>query len=171
MVARLTRYLNFSKPTKRLELSGADKARISEIFVDLYENGLSLTDISRQTGKAKNTIRDSLLRNGTKMRTKVAVPVTYAVRSAGKGNIRPYYGFCYFQGKIVPDPREYENLALIHRLWSSETNPNCFADTLNAKKIPARSAAKWNRNSVVNIITRFETKQVTLTKGGSYELR
>ena len=139
--------------------------------MDLYENGLSLTNISRQTGKAKNTIRDSLLRNGTKMRTKVSVPVKDAVRAAGKGNIRLYYGFCYFQEKIVPDPREFENLVLIHGLWSSETNPNRIAHTLNAKNIPARSAANWNRNSVVNIITRFETKQVTLTKVGSYELR
>jgi len=156
---------------KKTELSGAERLRISQFFVELYEKGLSLTDISRQTGKAKNTIRNALLRAGIELRPNISVPVAKALRESGKRNIRPYYGFCYFQGCITPDPREFENLVLIHRLWSSGTNPNRIADILNAKKIPARSASRWNRNSVVNIITRFENKQIILTKGGKYELR
>lgn len=156
---------------KKTELSGAERARISQIFVELYRKGLSLTDISKQTGKAKNTIRDSLIRAGIELRPNTAVPVASALRESGKRNIRPYYGFCYFQGQIIPDPREFENLLLIHRLWSVDTNPNRIADTLNAKKIPARSASKWNRNSIVNIIARFENKQIILSKGGKYELR
>ncbi len=156
---------------KKTELSGAERVRISQIFAELYEKGLSLTDISRQTGKAKNTIREALLRCGIELRSNVSVPVAKALGESGKRNIRPYYGFCYFQGRITPDPREFENLTLIHRLWSSGTNPNRIADSLNEKKIPARSALKWNRNSVVNIITRFKNKQIDLTKGGKYELR
>ena len=156
---------------KKTELSGADKARISDILVDLYKNGLSLTDISRQTGKAKNTIRDELLRREVKLRSKISVPVSKAVSARGKLNIRPYYGFCYFLGAVTPDPREFEILTLIHRLWSSGNNPNRIAETLNEKSIPARSAAKWNRNSVVNIVTRFAKKQIVLSKGGKYELR
>ncbi len=45
---------------KKTEFSGAERLRISQVFLELYEKGLSLTDISRQTGKAKNTIRDTL---------------------------------------------------------------------------------------------------------------
>lgn len=133
--------------------------------------GQSLTDISRQTGKAKDTVRNTLLKAGIELRPSTSLPTSKASRKFGKGKIRPYYGFCYFQGKIVPDPREFENLQLIHNLWLSGANPNRIAEILSAKKIPARSASKWNRNSVVNIITRFEKKQIILSKGGKYELR
>lgn len=156
---------------KKTELSESARLRISETFVESYQKGLSLADISRQTGKAKNTIRAALLRSGIALRPNKPLPVSKAVREPGKRNIRPYYGFCYFQGAITPDPREFENLVLIHRLWQSGTNPNRIADTLNDKKIPARCAATWNRNSIVNIIARFEAKKVVLTKGGKYELR
>ncbi|MCM2280258.1 MAG: hypothetical protein NDI61_00270 [Bdellovibrionaceae bacterium] len=138
--------------------------------MELYQKGLSLADISRQTGKAKNTIRGALLRSGIELRINRSLPVAKAVRHSVKTNIRPYYGFCYFQGQVVPDPREYENLLLIHRLWKSGTNPNRIADTLNAKRIPARSAPTWNRNSIVNIINRFEEKLIVI-KGAKYELR
>ena len=156
---------------KKTEFSGAEQARISENFIELYGKGLSLADISRNTGIAKNTIRAILLRAGIELRSNRSVPVSKALTDSGKRNIRPYYGFCYFQGAIAPDQREFENLALIHQLWSLGTNSNRIADVLNEKKIPARAASKWNRNSIVNIITRFENKQIILLKGGKYELR
>ena len=88
----------------------------------------------------------------------------------GKQRVRPYYGFCYFQGKIVPDPREYDNLLVIHRLWKSGMNPNRIADTLNEKKILGRNAPTWNRNSVVLVLKRFEQGIISI-KGDQYELR
>ncbi len=88
----------------------------------------------------------------------------------GKTNIRPPYGFCYFQGQVLPDQNEYENLILICRLWKADTNPNRISDLLNKKKAAPRIAKFWNRNSVVNILTRFEQKQIVL-EGGELELR
>lgn len=152
-------------------LSAPDKRSISEDFAALYRSGLSLTDISKQSGKAKSTVLKALQRAGVETRPNKKLPVSKAIRTKAKGNARPFYGFCYFQGRVVPDQREFENLILIHRLWKSGLNPNRIADTLNARKIPARSASEWNRNSVVNIVTRFENKTVILKKGGSYELR
>ena len=37
---------------------------ISETFAQLYNKGLSLKDISQQTGKAKSVIRENLARAG-----------------------------------------------------------------------------------------------------------
>lgn len=72
---------------------------------------------------------------------------------------------------MIPDPKEFVNLQLIHELWKTGTNPNRISDNLNAKKIRPRCAQKWNRNSIVKIINRFENKSVILKSGGKYELR
>ena len=155
---------------KKIELSSFDPQVISETFAQLYNKGLSLKDISQQTGKAKSVIRENLARAGIELRSNVAIPISKMKSEGGKTNIRPPYGFCYFQGQIVPDQNEYENLMLVYRMWKADTNPNRISDLLNEKKVAPRIAKFWNRNSIVNIITRFEQKQIVL-KGGQLELR
>jgi len=155
---------------EKIELSGKLNQGISEKIIEMYCQGLSLTDISKQTGKAKSTIQKILTKSGVELRSNRSAPVTSTWRSVGKRSIRPPYGFCYFQGRVVPDQREYENLLLIHRLWKESVNPNAIADRLNAKKVLPRSAATWNRNSVVNIIERFKSKTIVIN-GDAYELR
>jgi hypothetical protein len=155
---------------KKIELFEHDKHAIIESYAQLYNKGLSLTDISKQTGKAKSVIRDNLVKAGVELRKKFAVPISKMKAEKGKTSIRPPYGFCYFQGIIMLDPKEYENLMLIYRLWKLNMNPNRISDTLNEKKIRPRAAKLWNRNSIVNILTRFEQKQIVL-KGGQLELR
>jgi hypothetical protein len=59
---------------------------------------------------------------------------------------------------------------MIFRHWKADTNPNRISDLLNEKKVAPRIAKFWNRNSIVNIITRFEQKQIVL-KGGELELK
>ncbi len=140
---------------EKTELPEVDQLGISKNFAELYRLGHSIPEISRLTGVTKTTIRDSI----------VCASKTYLLVSKD-----PYYGFCYFQGKIVPDPREYENLLFIHRMWRAGTNPNRVATKLNAKRIAARSASAWNRNSVVLILERFE-KGIISIKGDKYELR
>lgn len=158
------------QPHKKIELSEKLNQGISEKIADLYRQGLSLSDIRKQTGKAKSSIQKILVRAGVELRPNRSAPVTSTWRSVGKRNVRPPYGFCYFQGQVVPDQREYENLLLIHRLWKEGVNPNAIADRLNAKKIPPRSASAWNRNSVVNILERFKSNAIII-KGDRYELR
>ena len=153
-----------------IEISDAEKQRISETIVEMYRKGHSLPDIAKLLGKAKDTVRTALLKAGIELRPSVALPVHATWRDPGKRNIRPYYGFCYFQGRVAPDPREYDNLLLIHRLWKKGTNPNRIADMLNEKRIPGRSASSWNRNSVVLILKRFEDGIISI-KGDQYELR
>lgn len=160
-----------SQVHRKTAFSGAERQRVFENLVDLYTNGLSLSDIAKQTGKPKTTIRSLLVKAGVRIRSNVPAPFSTAIRESAKTNAAPYFGFCYFQGEVIPDPKEFVNLQLIHELWIIGTNPNCIADQLNAKKIRPRSAQKWNRNSIVKIIKRFENKSVILKSGGKYELR
>ena len=155
---------------RKIELLAAQKQAIYSEFADLYKNGLSLSDITKQTSKSKSVIRASLLRDGIELRGNVAPPAVILKSLSGKSNTQPPYGFCYFQGKVVPNQKEYENLMLIYQLWKLETNPNRIADTLTEKKIQPRLAKSWNRNSVINILNRFKYKQIIL-KGGHLELR
>ena len=159
-----------AQPAVIIELPESENPGIYENFAELYLKGHSLREIAHQTGTAKSVIRRRLLSDGIKLRSHIAVPFTSKKIAAGKSNIRPPYGFCYFQGRIVPDQKEYRNLLLIFRLWKSDTNPNRISDLLNEKNIPPRIATCWNRNSVINILTRFENKQI-VSKGGQLELR
>ena len=59
-------------------------------------------------------------------------------------------------GGIVPDSREHGKPLLIRKLLKSESNPNRIANIPDEKKIKPRIASGWNRNSVVNILARFE---------------
>jgi transposase-like protein len=83
---------------KKIELSSFDPQVISETFAQFYRQGLSLSDISKQTGKSKSVIQRSLLRAGIELRCNVAIPISKMKSEYGKINIRPPYGFCYFQG-------------------------------------------------------------------------
>ncbi|MBL7545131.1 MAG: recombinase family protein [Bdellovibrionaceae bacterium] len=160
----------FYQPHKKIDLFHVQRQAIYLEFAELYKNGLSLSDIAKQTGKSKSVIRASLLRDGIELRGNVAPPAAILKSLSGKSNTQPPYGFCYFQGKVVPDQKEYENLIFIYQLWKSGTNPNRIADRLTEKKIQPRLAKSWNRNSVINILNRFENKQIIL-KGGHLELR
>jgi len=115
-------------------------------------------------------VREILIKGGVEFRPKATTSIAEALRDSGKRNIHPYFGFCYFQGKLVPDQCEYVNLNTIYNLWKKGLNPNAIADHLNAKKILPRSASMWNRNSVVNILKRFESGIISL-KGGHLEIR
>lgn len=153
-----------------IELPESERQAINLKFAELYKTGHSLRDISKITGRAKSVIQRSLASMEIELRPNVATPFFTRKKEAGKSNIRPPFGFCYFQGKVVPDQKEYENLMLLYQLWKSGTNPNRIADILTEKKIQPRIAKSWNRNSVINILNRFENKQITL-KGGHLELR
>lgn len=160
-----------SQVHRKTAFSGAERQRVFENLVDLYSNGLSLSDIAKQTGKPKTTIRSALVKAGVRIRSSVPAPFSSAIRDSAKTNAAPYFGFCFFQGQVIPDPKEFVNLQLIHELWKSGINPNRIAEKLNAKKIRPRCAQKWNRNSIIKIINRFENKSVILKSGGKYELR
>jgi len=150
---------------KTIELFSIHQQLISDELIKMYQSGMSLGDLAKQTGIAQTTIRARLIKSGIEMRPKLSIPFEQAQRKTGKRNILPYYGFCYFQGKIVPNPNEYDHLMKIYNLWKMRMNPNAISEHLNSQKIPPRSATSWNRNSIVNILNRFKKKLIVFKDG------
>jgi len=143
---------------------------IIDEFIELYEKGLSIRDIAKQTGKPKSTVQKKLTQAGIELRPKVTLPTGAARREKRNGGARPYFGFCFFQGRVVPDPREYPTLLRIHALWKAGRKPMSITNDLNSKKMLARGGSTWLRGSVGRIIERFENAKITI-KGDKYELR
>lgn len=137
----------------------------------MYDKGLSLRDIALQFGCSKNRIRMGLRRLGLKLRDKEPQATHLRSLKSGKQSARPYYGFCYFEGEIVKDPREFPTLQLIHRLWSHGKSIHQINLELNRAKVLSRTGKEWSWATLQNIVARFENKQVILTKGGKYEFR
>ena len=142
----------------------------SDKIVQLYKNGLSTTDIAKQVGKATSTINSILKKAKIEMRPNRLASFETTRKLVGKRAVRPPYGFCYFQGQIVPDQREYENLLLIYNLWVEGSDAGSIKKHLNDKKIPPRSAQQWSRDSIKLILKRFQEKLI-IYQGGKLELR
>ena len=158
-----------SQPHVIIELPKYKLKRITDEFIEFYKKGLSLRDIAKETGKAKSTVRKKLIQAGIELRPKVMLSTITAWRTRRKGS-RPCYGFCFYQGLLVADQKEYPVLLRIHSLWRGGGKPTSITNDLNSKKLPARGAPVWRRGSVGRIINRFENKSISI-KGDQYELR
>jgi hypothetical protein len=91
-------------------------------------------------------------------------------RVRGKTQARPPYGFCFLDGEITKDTREYPVLLLIHSRWKSGQNANAITNRLSDRRIKSRLGKEWSWRAVRNIVQRFEQKKIILN-GGTYELR
>lgn len=80
----------------------------------------------------------------------------------GKQGARPYYGFCYFEGEIVKDPREYPTLVLIHDFWKEGKTIHQIVKELNCRSLTSRTGRKWSWAAVSNIVTRFSSGLVKI---------
>ncbi|MFZ3231490.1 MAG: hypothetical protein WA160_14885 [Pseudobdellovibrio sp.] len=89
-----------------------------KIIAEKYESGYSLRDLAKLYGCSKSKIRSILRREGGKPRMGVTQATHERSLKSGKQGALPYYGFCYFDGQIVKDPRESPILQMIHRHWS-----------------------------------------------------
>lgn len=81
----------------------------------------------------------------------------------GKTKAPPPFGYCYFQGKLVKNPIEYDTLLKIHRQWKAGMDVNELTRYLNAKKLKPRKAKEWHNKAVKKIIARFESKKIVIT--------
>jgi hypothetical protein len=91
-------------------------------------------------------------------------------RVRGKVQARPPFGFCFLDGEITKDTREYPVLTLIHSRWKSGQNANSITAFLNARGIRSRLGKEWSWRAVRNIVQRFEQNKIVIN-GGTYELR
>jgi hypothetical protein len=145
--------------------------RIIDEAACFYEKGWSLREIARELGCSKNKVRKCLLKNGHELREPFAQATHLRGPKHGKQCARPYYGFCYFEGEIIKDPREFPTLQVIHRRWCEKKTIHQITQELNRTKLPSRSGKTWSWAAVQNLIVRFDTKKVILHTGGKYEFR
>jgi hypothetical protein len=156
-------------PIDNKEFSPKDDSRISSEIAELYGKGWSLREIAREYGCSKTRVRSRLLKEGHEPRDMYAQVTHDRKVSAGKQGALPYFGFCYFDGRIVPDPREFPTLQLIHRRWKERKTIHQITIELNRAKIPSRKGKAWSWVAVQNIVNRFREKKIILHKGGHYE--
>jgi len=128
----------------------------------LYEKGLSLSEISAETKIPKTTVRSALINGGIRLRQKENSSHVKNWQRRGKKGALPPYGFCYFQGEIVPHPKEYKTLLVIRKLWQKGMNSNAIATELNRQRIPSRMAKAWSWNAVKNIVDRLKNNQLPI---------
>ncbi len=129
----------------------------------LYEKGLSLGEISKQTGIAKTSIREAFLAYGFSTRK--------FAQGKNNGKTKPQvmkpgvipYGYAYLEGKLVISPNEYKIVLSILREWKSGKSFKAIARLLNAKKVRTRLGKTWV-GSTIAAIARREIKNDQSTK-------
>lgn len=136
-----------------------------------YKKGLSLKEISTLLGRSKSKIRKELIKQGIMLRTNKAQATSLRPLKSGKQGALPYFGFCYFQGKIIKDPREYPTLEFIFKCWKQGLTIHQINKELNQKNFLSRTNKNWCWAAIKKVITRFENQTIICTKGGSLELR
>lgn len=144
---------------------------MKENIAKLYKSGCSLQEVSDEFFLSKSRVRKELLRMKIELRPKGNFGATHVRPRFGKMSSEPFYGFCYFEGKIVKEPHEYPTLKKIYKLWKQKISSHHIMTKLNQAKIPTRMRKAWSWAGVQNIIARFETKKIIETKGGQLELR
>lgn len=139
-------------------------------IVDLYKKGNSFRDIEKLLSISKTKIRAALLRLKIPIRLALQESRRATQRIAGKKNVKPPYGFAYFEGRVVKHPKEYPTLIQIIGLWKTGRSLNSIATKLNEKRIPSPMGKSWSWNSIDNIIKRIKNGHLVQT-GDQYELR
>jgi hypothetical protein len=122
-------------------------------------------------GCSKSKVRSALRRCGIKPRESTAQATNERPLKSGKQGVLPYYGFCYFEGQIIKDPREFPTLQIIHRGWSRGESIHQINLQLNHAGVLSRKGKTWSWAAIQNTVARFENKQFILSKGGKYEFR
>ncbi|WP_041577901.1 recombinase family protein [Bdellovibrio bacteriovorus] len=158
-------------PIDTIKIFFKEDPLISQKVIESYQNGQSIADIAKLIGRSKSFVRLRLERAGIEPREKLSQATHVRQIKRGKQGARPYYGFCYLEGEIVKDPREFPTLVLIHERWASKKTTHEIVKELNRKAIPSRKGKSWSWAALQNIVTRFEEGHLKISKGGKYEFR
>lgn len=91
---------------------------------------------------------------GLELRKKLAQATHKRRVSGGKQGALPFYGFCYFEGKIVRDPREFPTLQMVRQHWKGGRTVHQIVRVLNRVRIRSRKGRDWSWAAVSNIVAR-----------------
>jgi hypothetical protein len=130
----------------------------------LYEQNLSLSEISRRTGFARTTIGDALHKRGVAIRASQPVskyPIKKPINK--RSGITPY-GYKYQLGVVVVEPTEHPIVIEIYRQWQSGKAFRAIASNLNDRGIPTRKGKSWTHEMVKRVINRHEEQMKQTTQ-------
>lgn len=66
------------------------------------------------------------------------------------------FGYCYKEGKLIPDKKEYRVVIAIYALWRKGTPLKAIVDHLHKQKTLTRMNKKWTQVAIERIIQRHE---------------
>jgi hypothetical protein len=150
-----------------IELFQNSPDRIFAVCKPLYTKGRSLKEIAALTGFPVSTIRDHLVAGGVTLRANKTVSSSEVLRHGFKSSARPPYGYCYLDGRLQPDPREYPVLQIINQQRQLGQSPTAIARYLNSRKFKPRKGKIWKQPTVYYIVQRLREQ----TKEDQYEPR
>ena len=164
-----------SEPSQVVDITGicpSDNTELLKEIIEKYKNGSSALEIGRQFSCSKQKILSILKKAKVNRRpAKVVTTRTAVMKQHAKSGAKPYYGFCYLDGKLTKHPLEFPVLLKIHFLWASGKSIHQINQELDKQKIKSREGKKWSWAAIRNIVERFEKKILIISKGGKYELR
>lgn len=125
----------------------------------LYEQGFSIPDIANQLGMSTSSTRSHLLKIGVTLRAKGSVSFTQGKGKSFKSSSPPPYGYCYLDGQLHKDPREYPILQIIEKQTQNGRTPSEIARFLNDKKFKTRHGKTWRQSHAFNIVQKIKTSK------------
>jgi DNA invertase Pin-like site-specific DNA recombinase len=137
-----------------IEFSVKTPDRISENYAKLDASGLSLNDISEQSGIARSTLRDAFKKHQMPIRTKRQTNRGEKIGKSFKCAGHPPFGYAYLNGKLIVDPKEQVAIRKIIKLRQSGMSLRAIADELNHQKVTTRTGKAWYLSFVKTILDR-----------------
>ncbi|AHI06565.1 hypothetical protein BDW_10325 [Bdellovibrio bacteriovorus W] len=156
---------NFTYIHDIIKFSCLSLSRISEIVAPLQEANLSIAEISDSTGFKKTMIWESLkLQQKPKEALKIVLYDRWR-KGHQRTGARPPYGFCFLLGEVVPEPKEYPTLLLLHKLWNNNESIMSILKRLEVRGLKSRTGKAWSYGVIQSIIKRFEAEAIVLRQG------
>jgi len=132
------------------------KKNIFRKCAPLYKKGMSIREIARETGVPKTTVRETLVEKGMALRKFPIGNASADSVPSGRHPGRSPYGYAWLQGELVKDPKEYEVVLRIMKLWNSGCGIPAISNELNGAKVPTRFGGQWRRCVIAAIIKRHK---------------
>ncbi|MEZ0392936.1 MAG: hypothetical protein ACAH59_12020 [Pseudobdellovibrionaceae bacterium] len=121
-----------------------------------YEQGHSIEDVARLLGLSFSTVRRQLVKQRVTLRPNKSVSFIGNQRQTFKSGAPPPYGYCYLDGALQKDAREYPVLQIIDKQRQVGRTPTEIARYLADRKYKTRHGKVWNQALVFNVVQRLK---------------